>query len=438
MLKWMIVLYYGEFGEKIPKIEIIDKENAMLVQYSVKNFASIREEITISFECEKNLKDKLWVMERDDMGAIYNAIALVGPNASGKTTILNSLMFSFQFIYENIQRNPNSKTNREYFGFDESGREMPTEFEYIFIKNNIQYVYGFSVDDNRVIDEYLMAYYTKKPTTLFDRSNTSVYSFKGNDVGTQNKIKDMVADNRLYMPIAASMEYKKLKDVFDWFENACNFMRTSKYECLDKVLSNRIQKEKMIEELKNADFNIKDIYIKKEKLSSDASSFGDRLFKFLAEEVGEKQKIVVPKEILHSYIVHENDTGEELTVEIDEESSGTKEYIFCLMQVLYAEMTGGMIFDDEVGRSFHSRLTEQYLKVLKSDRVKSNNVQMLFTSHDTKVLNHLNPGQVYLVDKDDQGATYVKPLSDYSIHAKDNIELGYLKGRFGGVPFMKG
>lgn len=41
------------------------------------------------------------------------------------------------------------------------------------------------------------------------------------------------------------------------------------------------------------------------------------------------------------------------------------------------------------------------------------------------------------MDKDEDGATYVKLLDDYLIREKDNIELGYLKGRYGAVPNIK-
>ena len=42
------------------------------------------------------------------------------------------------------------------------------------------------------------------------------------------------------------------------------------------------------------------------------------------------------------------------------------------------------------------------------------------------------------MDKDETGATVVKLLDDYLIQENDDIELGYLKGRYGGVPYMKG
>ncbi len=42
-----------------------------------------------------------------------------------------------------------------------------------------------------------------------------------------------------------------------------------------------------------------------------------------------------------------------------------------------------------------------------------------------------------LIDKDDEAATFVKLLDDYCIREKDNIELGYLKGRYGAIQYTK-
>lgn len=72
-----------------------------------------------------------------------------------------------------------------------------------------------------------------------------------------------------------------------------------------------------------------------------------------------------------------------------------------------------------------------------NNKVNCGKAQLFFSTHDTKILNLLNPEQIYLVDKDEDGATYVKLLDDYLIREKDNIELGYLKGRYGAVPNIK-
>lgn len=136
------------------------------------------------------------------------------------------------------------------------------------------------------------------------------------------------------------------------------------------------------------------------------------------------------------YVTDTNIDGCEFSISLNGDSSGTRSIVHDLAELLYLS-EDGFILEDELGRNYHTKLTEYYLRLMSHLGQKRNQVQMLFASHDTKILNLLNPGQIYLVDKDDQGATFLKRLDDYMIRENDNIEPGYLKGRYGAVPYMK-
>ena len=192
----------------------------MLIQYSVKNYKSIKDEIIINFTAmQKNVEaDKLL---SDELGSsVYRCVGLVGPNASGKSNIINSLFFALKFINSTIERKEKSKINIEMFMLDKDSREDGSSFEFIFCENNIKYVYGFTIDTERVLEEYLLAYYSKKATTLFERdvNNTPEYNFRGNDVKVQNEIAQKTNSNRLYLPVAAEWGYEKIKTPYKWFE----------------------------------------------------------------------------------------------------------------------------------------------------------------------------------------------------------------------------
>ena len=64
--------------------------------------------------------------------------------------------------------------------------------------------------------------------------------------------------------------------------------------------------------------------------------------------------------------------------------------------------------------------------------------QLVFTTHDTTLL---DPGlirrdQVWFVEKDDQKSTHLYPLLEYSPRKDEALERGYLKGRYGAIPFI--
>lgn len=410
----------------------------MLIQYSVENFRSIKDEIIINFSANEKQKHEMWVIEEEGMPRVYKSIGLVGPNASGKTNIIQSFMFALRFIQGTIKRKESAKINIETFGFGKNtmDQENVASFEFIFIYRNVKYVYGFSVNSEEVVEEYLMGYFSAKPKTLFDRSEGQHYEFKGNDVSSQREISKKTNRNRLYMPVAAEWGYEPVKVVYEWF----NFISRQYLDfdinrMLERIVEDENQKTILIEELRKADFNIKDIYIEKKKWDKRSMD----LFELLVSKLGsEMDEVDIPENNPIVHVVHENMQGEIFDILLDDDSSGTRAVIDNIVELLYISSAGGLILEDELGKTFHTKLTQHFLDMIRSEKINQGNTQMLFSSHDTKILNMLNPDQIYLVDKDEEGSTFVKLLDDFVIRAQDNIELGYLKGRYGGIPYMKG
>lgn len=127
-----------------------------------------------------------------------------------------------------------------------------------------------------------------------------------------------------------------------------------------------------------------------------------------------------------------------MDIALDQDSAGTSAIVQNIAELMYLCQNGGLILEDELGKAFHTKLTYHYLNMFRNPSLNKGNTQLIFSSHDTKVLQLLNPDQIYLVDKNDESATCIKLLNDYELNSDDNIELGYLNGRYGGIPYMKG
>lgn len=412
----------------------------MLIQYSVKNYKSIKDEVIINFSVTDNMADNNKLLkENEDMSPLYKCIGLVGPNASGKSNILDSLYFALKFINSTIQRKDTSKISIETFMLDKDSRKDVSSFEFIFLQSGIKYVYGFSLNEEQITEEYLLAYYSKKATTLFDREagREQEYNFKGNDIKIQTDISNKTNANRLYLPVAAEWGYDKTKLPYQWFEKAFRQygnMNTS--QVIAKVLEDKTLKIILLDALKKADFNIEDIYVKNRKMEKKQR---DVLMAFLSQILGESEVAAdaIPEERPVVWVTHKGKCGEEFSIELDEDSSGTQDIIDNIAEFLYINKGGGLIIEDEMGRNYHTKLTEYFIQLFNNNSRNSGIAQMIFSTHDTKILNLLRPEQIYLVDKDENGATYVKLLDDYLIRERDNIELGYLKGRYGAIPSIK-
>ena len=152
---------------------------------------------------------------------------------------------------------------------------------------------------------------------------------------------------------------------------------------------------------------------------------------------GEEPEELFPEDIPVIWITHFGSDGQTFDIEIGDDSSGTRDIINNIAELLFINKGGGLFIEDELGKNYHTKLTEYFLGLFNDSRVNKANAQLFFSTHDTKIFKLLNPDQIYLVDKDERGATYVKLLDDYLIREKDNVELGYLKGRYGAIPDIK-
>ena len=66
----------------------------------------------------------------------------------------------------------------------------------------------------------------------------------------------------------------------------------------------------------------------------------------------------------------------------------------------------------------------------------------MFNAHDTALLGNLlgepslHRDQVWFVEEDEEGASRLYPLTDFKPRKFENLERGYLQGRYGAIPFI--
>ena len=87
--------------------------------------------------------------------------------------------------------------------------------------------------------------------------------------------------------------------------------------------------------------------------------------------------------------------------------------------------------------SLHPRLSARLLELFQDPETNPNGAQLIFTTHDTSLLNFLNRDEVWLTEKGDGGTTTLTALAEYGgdkVRRSLNLERAYLQGRFGAVP----
>ncbi len=126
---------------------------------------------------------------------------------------------------------------------------------------------------------------------------------------------------------------------------------------------------------------------------------------------------------------------------VAQESAGTLSWFALIGQLLDVMDSGGLLCFDELDATLHPALVAEVVSLFQSPKTNPEGAQLLAACHDTTVLsnsteNHLHRDQVWLTEKNDQGATSLGQLSDYRVRADQNLETSYRQGRFGAVPLV--
>lgn len=130
--------------------------------------------------------------------------------------------------------------------------------------------------------------------------------------------------------------------------------------------------------------------------------------------------------------------GRDIPLDIDQESNGTLTYLSLVAPILHTLKTGAVLCVDELDRSLHPLIASEIIRLFGSRERNPQNAQLIFNSHDANLLGRgvLRRDQVWFTEKDSTGESHLYPLSDYKPRRQENLESGYLQGRYGAIPFI--
>lgn len=413
----------------------------MLIEFSVKNFLSFKDKVTLSLEKGNGDENLDNIISNNNIDLLKTA-AIYGANASGKSNILKAFTCAILMVRNSSLIPIGGKwTFIKPFLFDEVSKNKPSEFEFIFIANNVKYRYFFSTDVNRVYDEVLDAYYTQKPTNIFARTNTNDYEFN-ND---RNKLETLSAnntENKLFLSTATTWNYNKTKDAYLWFTNSIDTYDTLN-DIADKDLiaysdGQEGLKEFALKLLKEADILIKDMTIDYEEKEMN-NIMVDMLAKPIPRTL-EKIKVKNVNIELEHEVIDNSNKCHTYKLNFNDESSGTKVLFAFAPFLKRAFEETKIIIVDELERSMHPTLVEFIVKLFNNKEINKANSQLIFTTHAINLLNLelLRRDQIWFTEKNpENGISDLYPLDSFSVRKDENIQKGYINGRYGAIPFIR-
>lgn len=117
-----------------------------------------------------------------------------------------------------------------------------------------------------------------------------------------------------------------------------------------------------------------------------------------------------------------------------DESDGTQR-LFDLIPAYEVVKDGRVILIDEVDRSFHSKLTEEFVRRY-FEITEGSACQMICTTHDLNLmtLNLLRKDEIWFAERDNEHSTRLYSLSEFKTRNDKSVLNDYIQGRYGAIP----
>ena len=415
----------------------------MLLRFSVQNHLSIKEkqELSLVASSLKDREEGLIACDAVPGKRVLPAAVIYGANASGKTNLLRALGFMRgAVLFSHSRGEPGEPIPRSPFRLDPACAVAPSVFELDFMVAGERYHYGFEALDDVFQSEWLYAFPNNRRQMLFERKADNSFEFGRGLKGRNRVIEDLTRPNSLFLSAAAQNNHEQLSPVARFFSE----MRTAfdidvPGPVLSQTLIDDDMSPRVIDFLKKLETGIIDYRrteqeipeeIKKVNRAIDAA-IADVNKKPFSSDADDKATMSILE------LAHRDREGNPVYFDVGEESAGTQRLLGVLGRVYRTLDKGSVLVIDELDASLHTQASEAVLALVSTAERNAKGAQLITTTHDTNLLRStlLRRDQIWFTEKDEGGATHLYPLSDFSTRKGDNIEKGYLQGRFGAIPF---
>ena len=368
---------------------------------------------------------------------VLTVAGIYGPNASGKSNVLDALAWLSMAVATSL-RGWEDYIPRDAHRFGK-GVVSPSEFDVDLVVKGVRYAYRLEVDDSAVLFESLDSYPEKRRRNLFTRHQSEI-DFRRGLEGTR-AVRELLTPTTLALSAAGRVGDSVCRSVGQAVARIRVLgLPTRGLYRLGGVLAGADSTLRLLLEGTGAippglfDASEERSAVADQSLALDLLRVADPGIDdfVLAEE--ESRDTTGSRRRLR--LVHRG-RGEPVTFDMEDESAGTRTWYRLIGPAIGALQDGRVLLLDEIDASLHPRLSGRLIEIFQDPRTNTHGAQLVFTSHDTSLLNSLNRDEVWLTEKAPDAATRLVGLAEFRgerVRRSLNLERAYLQGRFGAVP----
>jgi len=375
----------------------------MVLSFGARNVFSFKEGFEVNLSLDKNCPSEI-----SHNKSFATVMALKGANASGKTSVLKTLAFLFDF----------GKRSFNYLKEDEIpfdsyfGNKNPSDMYVVFSDGNDIFKYELEVTTEKVLSESI---YKNDALIIERKANEFTY--------IDEKYQDIkiikLKDKSSLISTAAQYEVESFLEVFSFFvrnlSNVDFFGLRDEFINYENASKNYYENSNLFEFAKyvitNSDTGIIDILIKEH------------------ENIEKKEKEYIP---FFKYLID----GKEEYLTYLEQSSGVKSLYAQLLAYQLMLSSGGILILDEFDINLHPDLLPILIDFFDDPEKNVNDAQLIFTTHNAEIMEKLKKYRTVLVNKEDNESFLYRmdELNGEVLRNDRPLTPIYNSGRIGGKP----